>query len=263
MNNMKKLLTGFSLLTLFWVHGNLLAQTTGSETNVYTNEKIIRLATLEWPPYNGLLLPQEGIATRVATLAARASGYRLLTSYDEWTKTVEKGMNSPGFDGFFPEYFTKEREQSCHVSQSIGTSLLGVATLKRNAFNWNDMSDLSVYTLGVVDGYSNGETFDNLVKDKKQLVELAPSDAANTQKLLQGKVKGIVIDRNVLRYTLSRLKTKEVVVFNPKPIAELTLHVCFQKTAKGKKLKEEFDGGLKQINLKRAEAEYLNLFRYD
>jgi polar amino acid transport system substrate-binding protein len=149
------------------------------------------------------------------------------------------------------------------LSQSIGTSLLGVATLKRNAFNWNDMSDLSVYTLGVVDGYSNGETFDNLVRDKKQLVELAPSDAANTQKLLQGKVKGIVIDRNVLRYTLSRLKTKEVVVFNPKPIAELTLHVCFQKSAKGKKLKEEFDSGLKQINLKRAEAEYLNLFRYD
>ena len=35
-------------------------------------------------------------------------------------------------------------------------------------------------------------------------------------------------------------------------------------TAEGlKKLKEEFDSGLKQINLKRAEAEYLNLFRYD
>ena len=135
--------------------------------------------------------------------------------------------------------------------------------LKRNTFNWNDLSDLSVYTLGVVDGYSNGEAFDNLVREKKQLVELSPSDAANTQKLLQGKVKGIVIDRNVLRYTLSRLKTKEVVVFNPKPIAELTLHVCFQKSAKGKKLKEEFDSGLKQINLKRAEAEYLNLFRYD
>lgn len=263
MTNMKNFLVLTSLLLAGLVTSSLSAQTTQSDTNIYTNEKIIRLSTLEWPPYNGLLLPQEGIATRVASLAARAAGYRLLTSYDEWTKTVEKGSTSPGFDGFFPEYFTKEREKSCHLSQSIGSSILGIATLKKNVFTWNELSDLSVYTLGIVDGYSNGEAFDEAVKTKKQAVELAPSDAVNTQKLLQGKVKGIVIDRNVLRYTLSRLKSKEVVVFNSKPIAELTLHVCFQRNAKGLLMKEEFDKGLKQVNLKRAEAEYLNLFRYD
>lgn len=239
------------------------AQDGSTLSNVYTDEKIIRLATLEWPPYNGLLLPQEGIATRIATLAARAAGFRLLTSYDEWTKTVEKGSKSPSFDGFFPEYYTKERENSCHLSQSIGSSILGVATLKKNAFVWNELSDLSRYTLGVVDGYSNGEAFDALVRDKKQAVELSPSDAVNTQKLLQGKISAIVIDRNVLRYTLSRLKAKDIVAFNNKPIAELTLHVCFQRTPNGLKLKNEFDKGLKQVNIKRAEAEYLNVFRYD
>lgn len=263
MTNMKKVFLSFTVTFLVITQSVSWAQNNTTEKNIYTSEKIIRLATLEWPPYNGLLLPQEGIATRVATLAARVAGYRLLTAYDEWTKTVEKGTNSPGFDGFFPEYYTKEREQACHLSQSIGSSVLGIATLKKNVFNWNELSDLSTYTLGVVDGYSNGEAFDELVKAKKQAVELAPSDAVNAQKLLQGKVKGIVIDRNVLRYTLSRLKSKEVVVFNPKPIAELTLHVCFQRTAKGLTLKEDFDKGLKQVNLKRAEAEYLNLFRYD
>lgn len=68
--------------------------------------KLIRLATLEWPPFTGLLLPKEGLSTYVATTVAKAAGFRLLTASFEWTKAVENGEKGAEFEGYFPEYFS-------------------------------------------------------------------------------------------------------------------------------------------------------------
>ena len=38
-----------------------------------TQAKFMRLATLEWPPYTGLLLPQDGLSTRVTSVLAKAA----------------------------------------------------------------------------------------------------------------------------------------------------------------------------------------------
>lgn len=227
------------------------------------DQKLMRLATVEWPPYNGLLLPQEGLATRTASLAAKAVGYRLLTSYDEWTKSLEKGKSHPGFDGVFSLYYTQEREKTCYLSDAIGTSLVGIASLKSNPINWKTVSDLNKYKLGVVSGYSNGEVFDYEVAQGRQAVEEGTSDAVNVEKLIAGKITGIVIDRNVLRYTLSRRSGTSAIVFNPNPLTEAGIHICFKRTAQGKVIRDDFNKGLKTLDLKKVEADYIRLFKYD
>ncbi len=35
---------------------------------------LMRLSTLEWPPYTGTLLPGEGLSTKVASVVAKAAG---------------------------------------------------------------------------------------------------------------------------------------------------------------------------------------------
>lgn len=224
-------------------------------------QKLIRLSTLEWPPYTGLLLPHDGLSTRVASVVAKAAGYRLLSASFEWSVTLEKGEKDPNFDGYFPEYFTKEREQKCHLSQSIGTSVLGLATLRGAPLSWNSLSDLSAYRLGVVDGYSNGEDFDQLVKEKRQPIEVEASDAINVNKLKSGKIRGIVIDKNVLDYTLSRVGGVDRIEFNPHPIAELTLHVCFKRNPAGLVMRDAFDAALKNTDVAKLQADYTKLIR--
>ena len=221
-----------------------------------SDAKLIRLATLEWPPFTGLLLPKEGVSTYIASTVAKAAGFRLLTASFEWTKAVEKGEKSPEFEGYFPEYFSQEREAACHLSQSIGTSVLGIATLKSAPIKWAKLSDLAAYRLGVVDGYLNGEEFDAAIKDKRQAVELGTSDAANIAKLRAGKIRGIVVDKNVLDYTLYKLKDSASVVFNPRPIARLSLHVCFKRTSAGQAMRDAFDAALKQTDLVKLEEAY-------
>jgi polar amino acid transport system substrate-binding protein len=218
--------------------------------------KLVRLATLEWPPFTGLLLPKEGVSTYIATTVAKAAGLRLMAASFEWTKAVEKGEKSPEFDGYFPEYFSPERASACYLSQSIGTSILGIATLKSAPIKWTKLSDLEAYRLGVVDGYLNGEAFDAAIKDKRQPVEPGPSDAANIAKLRAGKIRGIVVDKNVLDYTLYKLKDSTSVVFTSRPIARLSLHICFKRTPAGQQMRDAFDGALKQTDLAKLEADY-------
>lgn len=172
---------------------------------------------------------------------------------------MEKGEKDPNFDGYFPEYYSKEREQACHLSQPIGTSVLGVASLRSAPIPWSGLGDLSGYRLGVVDGYSNGEEFDQLVKDKRQPVELAPSDAVNVNKLRTGRIKGIVIDKNVLDYTLSHTGGADRVAFSTRPIAELSLHVCFKRSPAGLALRDAFDAALKTTDRAKVEADYARL----
>lgn len=218
--------------------------------------KLIRLATLEWPPFTGLLLPREGVSTYIATTVAKEAGFRLLSASFEWTKAVEKGEKSPDFEGYFPEYYSQEREAACHLSQSIGTSVLGIATLKKAPIKWTKIADLERYRLGVVDGYLNGEEFDAAIKDKRQTVEVGASDGANIAKLRAGKIRGIVVDKNVLDYTLYKLKDSETVSFSPRPIAKLTLHICFKRTPGGLAVRDAFDAALKQTDLAKLEADY-------
>lgn len=234
----------------------LLLLALASTVHAQSSTKLIRLSTLEWPPYTGLLLPKEGVSTHIAAVVAKTAGLRLLTASFEWSKTVENGEKNPSFEGYFPEYYSKEREDACHLSQSLGTSLLGIATLKSAPISWSTISNLEQYKLGVVEGYLNGEEFDAAIKDKRQQVEAAPSDAANITKLRAGKIRGIVIDRNVLNYTLSKLGDAGTVVFNPKPIAKLTLHVCFKRTPAGLEFKKAFDAALAKTDLAKLEADY-------
>jgi polar amino acid transport system substrate-binding protein len=225
-----------------------------------TDTKLIRLATLEWPPYNGLLLPQGGLSTHITSVVTKAAGYRLLSASFEWATTVQKGEKDPSFDGYFPEYYSKEREQACYLSQSIGNSVLGLATLRTSPIAWNSIADLAPYTLGIVDGYLNGEALDQAIQAKRQPVVAEASDAVNIQKLRAGKLRGIVVDKNVLRYTLARTGGAEQIAFNARPIAQLSLHVCFRRTPAGLQMRNAFDTALLQQNLEQLENNYFKMF---
>lgn len=234
----------------------LLALLAATGSFAQSEPKLIRLATLEWPPFTGLLLPKEGVSTYIATTVAKAAGFRLLSASFEWTKAVENGEKSTEFEGYFPEYYSKEREAACHLSQSIGTSLLGLATLKRTPIKWSKLSDLQAYRLGVVDGYLNGDELDTAIKEKRQPVEVGSSDAVNIAKLRAGQIRAIVVDKNVLDYTLYKLKDSNTVSFNPHPIARLTLHICFKRTAAGLAMRDAFDAALGKTDLVKLESDY-------
>jgi polar amino acid transport system substrate-binding protein len=222
----------------------------------------LHLASLEWLPYVGHALPQGGMSAAIARAAAARFGYGLQVDYLPWKRAMQAGGGDPDFAGYFPAYHTPERARQCHFSAPMGHSTIGFAVRATEPLRWRTLADLASDKLGVVLGYSNGKAFDAMVTQGKLSVDPSVSDTVNLKKLLAGRVRAVVIDKAVLRYLLSTDPTLSAqrarLAFDDHPLAELTLHVCFQRTALGKKMQQSYDAALRETDIKRIENDYLN-----
>lgn len=225
----------------------------------------LHLASLEWLPYTGHALPEGGMSAAVAKAVAARFGYAIKVEYLPWKRAMQEGGGDPDFAGYFPAYYTPERARQCHFSAPMGRSTIGFAVRADEPLHWRTLSDLAQNKLGVVLGYSNGEAFDALVAQGKLSIDLSVSDTINLKKLLAGRVRAVVIDKAVLRYLLSSDPSlsaqRERVAFDDHPLAELTLHVCFQRTALGHKMQQSFDAALLGTDIPKIENQYFEQLR--
>ncbi|HZW22552.1 transporter substrate-binding domain-containing protein [Noviherbaspirillum sp.] len=221
---------------------------------------VMRLASLDWLPYVGAGLEQEGWSSFVADAAARHSGRRAKIDYFPWTRAVQLGTRDPNYAGYFPAYYTEERARTCHFSAPIGSSTVGFAYLQRAPLQWASVQDLTALRIGVVAGFSNGPAFDAMAREGKLRLDASPNDMLNLRKLLAGRVDTVVIDKLVLRYLLATepglARERKQFAFHDKPLAELSLHVCFQRTPAGREMQQAFDQGMQGLSLRKLEAEY-------
>jgi polar amino acid transport system substrate-binding protein len=49
---------------------------------------------------------------------------------------------------------------------------------------------------------------------------------------------------------------RDLIDFHDKPLAELTLHICFKRSPSGQELKQKFDQALLHIDLQKIENDY-------
>jgi polar amino acid transport system substrate-binding protein len=222
--------------------------------------KTMRLASLEWLPYVGVALDRQGWSSHIADIAARHGGYETLIEYFPWTRAVQLGTRDPRYAGYFPAYYTEERSRNCHFSLPIGSSTVGLAYLRNEPISWSSVQDLTNLKVGVVAGFSNGPAFDALVREGKLAVDASPNDMLNLRKLLARRVDTVVIDKLVLRYLLlsepSLVRDRERIAFHDKPLAELPLHICFQRSEEGKEMQQAFNAALQGMSLRKLENAY-------
>jgi polar amino acid transport system substrate-binding protein len=222
--------------------------------------QVMHLASLEWLPYVGPRLAGDGLAGTIAAAAAKQFSYTVRVDYFPWKRAMQVGGEEAGYAGYFPAYYTPQRARSCYFSAPMGNSTVGLAYLKSEPLQWQQASDLAGMRIGVVAGYSNGKEFDALAEQGKLELDASPGDAINLRKLLAGRVRVVVIDKSVLRYLLLTDSTlfpeRDRIAFHPNVLAELTLHVCFQRTPAGLILQKKFDEALRHMDVGKIENSY-------
>lgn len=221
----------------------------------------IKLTSLYWPPYSGEELKEQGLSTLIAKKAFEAVGYELKVEFYPWKRAVALSNSDSEYMGYIPEYKTEDTKSRCILSDSIGSSPLGIVEPSSSPIKWQEVDDLSSYTIGVVQGYVNTDRFDALAKRGDIKTEAVINDAINIRKVAHKRVDGAIIDKNLLEYMLLfNLKDENLsplVNFNQKLLENKTLHICFTKTKDGKRVAEIFNKGLKKIDIESIESEYL------
>lgn len=220
-------------------------------------DKVIRLTSLEWPPYSGKDLPQQGTSVAIARKAFAAMGYTLEVTFFPWSRAVAlaKDKNSQ-FAGYFPEYYAKDIAKQFIYSKEIGSGPLGFAERIDNSISWSTLTDLAPYDIGVVQDYINTKDFDALAKSNTLTTSVTISDTNNLKKLVSSRIDLAVVDKNVMKYLFktdpSLIKKSHLAQFNNKLLEEKKLFICFKKTDQGKQYSQLLRLGLHHISIDRS-----------
>ncbi len=213
-------------------------------------EKVVRLTSLDWPPYTSPSA-SHGVVEQVVRQAFKAMGYTLVTEFFPFNRAVANGLQDPQFAGYYPEYRSQALASACLFSDSIGGGPLGFAQRKAHPVAWKSLDDLAGVRIGTVLGYVNTNDFDARVKAGRLTVDEAKDDAANLKKLAMGRVDLAVVDRNVMAHLLatdqSLAPMADQVEFHPRLLEDKTLHVCFRPDPQGQALAGVFAEGLRRI----------------
>lgn len=214
-------------------------------TGIYAEEKVT-LASLDWEPYIGAKLPNNGYVARIAVEAFKTQGYKVTIDYLPWARAVSMATDGD-YDGLFPEYYDESRKADFVYSEPFKGGPLGFMKKKSSKIAYKKLEDLKPYTIGTVRGYVNTIEFDLAKYLKKEEVV---DDETNIKKLNNDRIDLIVIDKYVGAYIIEKQfpQFKATLEFMNPPLEEKPLFIVFSKKAKDyEKKMNAFNAGLKEI----------------
>jgi polar amino acid transport system substrate-binding protein len=224
--------------------------------------EVVRVSTLEWPPYTGSDLPLGGATTDVVRAAFEKVGYEIEVEYRPWKRAID--MAAKGTDdviAYYPGYHCHHREGFV-ASEPIGNGPLGFAENVDAPITWKSLDDIGDQQLkiGTVLGYANTDDFDAKVGTGYILAIPSNDDLTNLKKLARKRIDAVVIDKLVLEYLKatepSLKKSAGKLQFDEKPLEEKTLFLCFRDDERGRTLMHIFDAGVEQIDADKIVNEY-------
>jgi polar amino acid transport system substrate-binding protein len=218
-------------------------------------EKIVHVATLDWPPYTGSSLPSGGATSEVVLSAFAKADLQAEVAFRPWKRAIY--MASKATDdviAYFPGYHCNHQD-GLVPSEPIGNGPLGFAENAEAPITWTNIDSLGDQQLkiGTVLGYANTDEFDKKVGTGWIRAVPANDDVTNLKKLARKRIDAVVIDKLVLEYlkaTEPSLKDgRENLRFNARPLEDKTLYLCLRDDDAGRAMLATFNAGLAQIDV--------------
>ena len=128
----------------------------------------LTLATLEWEPYIGPNMKNNGYVFEIVEQALKRSNITVDIRFFPWARAVNTAQSGKR-DGLFPEYYDEGRLANFVFSDSFPGGPVGLYKRKNNKIAYSvdpqkhqteALKALEKYKFGVVRGYVNTKEFD-------------------------------------------------------------------------------------------------------
>jgi len=194
----------------------------------------VRLATLDWEPYIGQKLPDQGYTAVVVREAFRDQGWNVQIEFYPWARALRLARSGE-VDGLMPEYFNTSRKAEFRYSFPFPGGPLVFYKRRSDDIDFAidpvARPDLAFHALsqrrfGVVRGYLNTPEFDAATYLHK---EEANDDATNLRKLVYKRIDLAVLDRRVAEYLIRTQYPDYAGRIEPMdpPLADNPLYIAF------------------------------------
>ena len=205
-------------------------------TPVAVAKQPVRLSSLEWEPYIGTKMPDQGYVAALIRAAFADQGMKVEIEIYPWARALHLARTGV-VDGLTPEYFNTSRESEFKFSDPFpgGPIVLYKRRGDPIAFATDPVKNqdaalraLKSKRFGVVRGYLNTPVFDAadyLIKEE------ASDDATNLRKLVYGRIDLAVIDRRVAEHLIRTQYPDYASKIEPMapPLADIPLYIVFSR----------------------------------
>lgn len=214
---------------------------------IMAREKIV-LATLDWEPYIGRQMKNQGYLAVIIQQAFNRSGIDVEIQFHQWSRVI--GLARKGrVDGYFPEYYAESINTYARFSDPIPAGPLGFFIQKDSRIKFTGLEDLKGYRIGIVKGYINSKEFDAATFLDKHPVK---DDLSNLRLLAAGRVDLMVADKYVGFHLLRRHMPEKLakIKFLPTILDQKDIFVCIStKIQKTGYFLNAFNRGLEQMKI--------------
>ncbi|WP_174875724.1 substrate-binding periplasmic protein [Vogesella oryzae] len=189
-------------------------------------DKVVNLATTDYPPYFAAQLPEDGAVAAITRAALAKQGYRLVLHYRPWARLMAE-VRSGQYDGVMAVWFDDTRARYLAYSHPLVNSVIGFYGNRRKPIDVRSLATLRSYQIGTVSDYKNPDAF-----TAAHLQEVpADDDLTNLKKLAVGRLDLVLIDKVVANHLLPSLPTRlsAELEWRDPPVATMPLYVGFSR----------------------------------
>lgn len=239
----------FRLVLLLFVVAGLVQVQAREQTQHLQSVPVVKLTSLDWPPYTGKQLAGQGEVTVLLRQVMADLGYQLQIDFLPWPEAVAKVRSgAEGHLGFFPEYPVADNNYL--MSAAIGYSELGLVERRDKPLLLTDVKELAGVRFGVVQDYLNMAELDAMIATGQLKPVVSASDQDNVEKVMRGELDTAVIDKRVLSYLLqydpALQKAAVSLQFSQSLQQHKSLHLVLKKTPQNVELIKKFNQKIRQ-----------------
>jgi polar amino acid transport system substrate-binding protein len=230
--------------------------------------RTIRLATLEYPPYEFQGAEDaSGIAVELIKEAFTRIDQPYTIQFLPWGRAIREVRNGR-IDGIFTIYKTPEREQFMSYSDEVLINQsISLFALKSNKIHYSGrINSLAAYRIGVMRKVSYGAQIDEALNNGVfENIVTTDTGIKNFKLLLADRVDLVISNRLGGMEIIKQLGIEDLVYQVPSYSYEIPSYIAFSKLSPLSSIKGQLDGALRQMKedgtYKKIISEYLKHYR--
>ncbi|MCG9749814.1 transporter substrate-binding domain-containing protein [Vibrio brasiliensis] len=216
--------------------------------SAHAEEKLVRFAIGEWPPYTSASnRPEQTVTQQIVVEAFVSQGYQVKLDYFPWSRAYKLASEGK-YDGSFPWIQNSQRDELFLYSDAIFTQTVVFFYHQDSEFSWRQIKDLNQYIIGGTQDYQTVFFLDQYGIEQTISIDEETSFSKLIKKRIDAYPTGRIRGQYLIDNTLSRDEAK-LIQTDPKPLFEDDMHILFpkQNNERSKMLIDVFAKGLEEL----------------
>ncbi|WP_338848152.1 transporter substrate-binding domain-containing protein [Massilia sp. W12] len=205
---------------------------------------VLHVAAADFPPWSGPTLAHGGVLSQIVRLALQTQGLGLQLHFLPWARALSE-VQSGLFDALLA-LPPRENDAALAYSLPIANMQPGFFKQQSRQFNWQELSELKYFKIGIVRGYPlppalaglQLNTFDSL------------DDATSLRKLALGRLDLALVEKHTGHWLIARrlADSRIPLDWHAAPLEQQAQHLAFSRKRAGhQQFLQAFNLGMQKI----------------